>query len=466
MSAKVQHGMRRRPDLETLYSVNEDGSRNMLQPADVRGRWHTRRNITFAVLIAIYVLVPWIQIGGQPALRLDVPARTAYVLGRTFTREDFYLVFFLLTGFGFTLFALTALYGRIWCGYACPQTVFLEGVFRRIERWIEGGHHARLKRNRGPWTFDKLWRKLVKQAAFIALTLFLTHTLLAYFLPVRELLPALARGPEGHWTAFWWTFALTALVYFDFAWFREQFCVILCPYGRLQSALIDDSTVNVGYDEKRGEPRGPKGRAEGACIDCNSCVAVCPTGIDIRNGLQMECIGCTNCIDACDSIMRQIGRPEGLVRYDSSRGFRGEPQRWLRPRVLLYAGLSVVGLCVFLLTASKRTDFEVTLLRARGMPYTLEDERIQNLFTVHVQNKSAAAVQLRLEALPVAPDQPPVEWRIASELVDLEPLGEAKIPVFAFVTRSAYTKSFPVSLRVTDTASAAVQTIELSFRGP
>ena len=191
MSTEVKRGIRRAPDLETLYSINDDGSRNMLQPADVRGRWHTRRNMVFAILIAIYVAVPWIRVGGFPAIRLDIPSRTAYLVGHTYTREDFYLVFFLLTGFCFAHFAMTALWGRIWCGYACPQTVFLEGVYRRIEGWIEGNRNERLRRNQGPMNFEKLWRKALKQFLFLVVTLLITHTLLAYFLPVDVLLPAL-----------------------------------------------------------------------------------------------------------------------------------------------------------------------------------------------------------------------------------------------------------------------------------
>ena len=195
MTTKIQRGIRRRPDLETVFSINPDGSRNMLQPADVRGRWRNRRNWIFLALIAFYVVLPWIRIGGAPALRFDVPARTAYVLGHTFTREDFYLVFFLLTGFGFALFAVTSLLGRVWCGYACPQTVFLEGVFRRIERWIEGPREVRIRRNLGPWTGDKTGRKLAKWAIYLVLVFTIAHAFLAYFLPVHELLSAV-RGDD------------------------------------------------------------------------------------------------------------------------------------------------------------------------------------------------------------------------------------------------------------------------------
>jgi cytochrome c oxidase accessory protein FixG len=466
MSTEQKRGIRRTPDLETLFSINDDGSHNMLQPADVRGRWHARRNLVFAILIAFYVVVPWIRVGGFPAIRLDVPQRTAYLLGQTFTREDFYLVFFLLTGFCFALFAITALWGRIWCGYACPQTVFLEGVYRRIETWIEGSRNERLRRNQGPLTFEKLWRKALKQFCFLLVTLLITHTLLAYFLPVNELLPALLAGPAEHWLAFSWTLSLSAIIYFDFAWFREQFCVIMCPYGRLQSALIDDDTVIVGYDERRGEPRGARGKAEGDCIDCGSCVNVCPTGIDIRNGLQMECIGCTNCVDACDSIMHQIGKPEGLVRYDSFRGFHGALRRFVRPRLFLYVFLALAGLAVFALTASKRSPFEVTVLRARGMPYTIENGRIQNLFTIHLQNKSPVSATYELALCAPGPGQPAIEWKLSSEVVEIEALGESKVAIFAFVARAAYTQPIPATLLVTDAKSGAVQALELAFQGP
>lgn len=462
----IKHGLRRKPDLTTLYSINEDGSRNVLQPADARGRWHTRKNWVFALLIAIYVVVPWIQIGGHPALRLDVPNRTAYLVGHTFTREDFYLVFFLLTGFGFGLFAVTAVFGRVWCGYACPQTVFLEGVYRRIERWLEGGRNERMKRNQGPWTFDKTWRKVVKQFAYLAITLLITHTALAYFLPVEELVPAILSGPAGHWLAFTWTIAATAVVYFDFAWFREQFCVIICPYGRLQSALIDDDTIVVGYDKSRGEPRGAKGKAEGDCIDCGSCVNVCPTGIDIRNGLQMECIGCTNCIDACDSIMQQVGRAEGLVRYDSLRGFDGRKHRWLRPRLFLYLVLAIIGLVVFAFSASGRSSFDATVLRARGMPYTIEGDRIQNVFTIHLRNKSLEKTEYDVSPLPAVAGHPAVEWHIATTEVELEALSEAQVSTFAWTSRTAYQKPFPIGVRVVDQRTGETVDVALQFRGP
>lgn len=315
---------RRRPDLDTVYTINADGSRNFLHPADVHGVWQVRKNIIWFVLLAIYVVTPWIPINGQPAVNFDIADRTAFLFGETFTNQDFYLLFFLVSGLGFGLFVATSLWGRVWCGYACPQTVFLEALFRRFERWIEGAREVRIRRNLGPNSWDKVWRKGVKHLVFVGLAWLTAHAFLAYFFQPRELLVAVTGPPGDHWAAFLWGTIWTGVLYFNYAWFREQTCLIICPYGRAQSALIDKDTVMIGYDEERGEPRSKKRAtaeslkaaeakaAEGGgpialptagdCIDCHRCVAVCPTGIDIRNGLQMECIGCANCIDACDDI--------------------------------------------------------------------------------------------------------------------------------------------------------------------
>jgi cytochrome c oxidase accessory protein FixG len=308
---------KRRPDLDTVYSINADGSRNFIQPADVSGRWQVRKNLIFGLLLLFYLGMPWVEIGGKPAIHIDLPGRAAHLFGATFTNQDFHLVFFLVSGMGFALFVLTSLWGRVWCGYVCPQTVFMEGVIRKVERLIEGPSYARVKRNQGPWNLDKAWRKALKHAVFIVVALGFAHAFVSYFLPIRELLLS---SPWEHRAAFLWTMFWAGVLYFDFAWFREQTCLIICPYGRLQSTLVDPDTVIIGYDARRGEPRSKRSETGGDCVDCFRCVEVCPTGIDIRNGLQMECIGCANCIDACDEVMDRIDKPHGLVRYDSERG--------------------------------------------------------------------------------------------------------------------------------------------------
>lgn len=461
-------GRQRLPDLDSLYTVNTDGSRNFLHPADVKGRWQVRKSWIFAVLIAIYAIVPWIEIGGHPAVLIDIPDRQAFLFGRTYTNQDFYLLFFLLSGAGFTLFVATALWGRIWCGFACPQTVWLEGVFRRVERWLEGPRDARIRRNQGPMTADKFLRKTAKQILFLGMSVIVAHVFLAYFIPVRDLMGVIRSGPSDHMTAFLWVVGMTGILYFDFAWFREQTCLIVCPYGRLQSALIDTDTVIIGYDAKRGEPRSKTNEEAGDCVDCRRCVVVCPTGIDIRNGLQMECVGCANCVDACDEIMGRISRPPGLVRYDSRRGFETGARRSLRrPRVAIYAVLALVGMIVFGVAATRRTSFETRALRVRGMPYTIENETIRNLFNIHIQNKTEESRVYRIEPEGSPSSETPApEILISQNRVRLDGFRDATIPVFASLARDRYAESFPIVFSVRDSSSGEVRHVEMHFLGP
>jgi cytochrome c oxidase accessory protein FixG len=459
---------KRRPDLDTVYTINADGSRNFLHPADVRGRWQVLKNLVFSVLILVYVALPWLRVDGRPAVNIDLPGRSASLFGLTFTNQDFYLMFFVLTGIGFGLFVVTALWGRIWCGYACPQTVFLEGLYRKIERWIEGPRVARIRRNLGPATADKVARKILKHAFFIFFSYAIAHVFLSYFIPVEELLNVIRSNPREHMSAFGWSMFWTGVLYFNYAWFREQTCIVICPYGRLQSSLIDEDTIIIGYDEGRGEPRhkGVRNGVDegGDCIDCYRCVEVCPTGIDIRGGLQLECIGCANCIDACDEIMTRIGKPRGLVRYDSQSSFEGgERKRLLRPRVFVYMVLGLVGLTVATLAVSSRESFHANALRTRGMPYTLEEGRIRNLYTIRVQNKSDSdgVYMIDLENAPEG-----LEMIMPQPTLRLDSLADGRSPVFFYLGREAYSEPFPLSLTVTDSLTGHSKTLDVTFRGP
>ncbi len=466
----------RRPDLETLYTINEDGSRNFLHPADVHGKWQVRKNIVWALLLAFYVLLPWITIQGAPAVHIDIPGRVAHLFGFVFTSQDFYLVFFLISGMGFALFFVTSLWGRVWCGYACPQTVFLEGVFRRIERWIEGPGERRIRRNQGPLTLDRFWRKAVKLSIFLALAYVTAHVFLSYFIPVKELLEVVRSRPGAHPTAFFWSMFWTAVLFFDFTWFREQTCLIICPYGRLQSTLVDADTITIGYDRQRGEPRGRKLDSGGDCVDCFRCVAVCPTGIDIRNGVQMECVGCTNCIDACDAIMEKVDKPKGLIRYDSERGFEtGKRRSLLRPRFAIYLVLLLIGASVFTAVASRRTPLEVTLLRPQGLPFRIHDGRIENQYTLHVQNKSTREMIVLVEttedpgmqALEDASGDPVhIDYVVPRARLALPSLGDSKIPLFATMARTDFSAPFEHTIVLVDSLTGVRREFRLPFRGP
>jgi len=456
----------RLPDLETPFTVNPDGSRNVLHPADVRGRWQRRKNVVYALLVAIYALLPWVDVGGRPAVLFDIPRRQAFLLGGAFTNEDFWLLFFVLSGAGFALIVLTSLLGRVWCGFACPQTVFLEGVFRRIERWLEGPREERIRRNRAPLDARGFAIKATKHLLYAMLCLLLAHLFLAYFVPVEELSAWVAGSPGAHATAFTWAVVMASLLYFDFAWFREQTCLVVCPYGRFQSALIDDDTVVIGYDARRGEPRSKVNEEGGDCVDCRRCVAVCPTGIDIRNGLQMECVGCSNCVDACDEVMARLGWEAGLIRYDSRNGFAGARRRVLRPRVALYAVLGAIGLAVATYSVASRASFEVRALRTRGMPYTIEGSAIRNLFHVRVENKRPEERAFAIALADPLPGAPRADVVIAQPAITLAGMGDATVPVFATAALADYREPFTIALAVTEVESGKRQLLKMRFIGP
>jgi len=412
-------------------SLQSDGRRNYVHPADVSGRFARSRKLVFALLIAIYVILPWVQIGEHPAVFLDIATRHFYLFGASFNAQDTFLLFFLLSGFGFALFVATAVFGRVWCGFACPQTVFLEGVFRRIERWIEGPRAKRLRRNAQPITLSTFCLKFVKHALFVLFSAIVAHIFISYFVSIPALWKMMHHNPEEHIAAFLWVVVLTGIMYFNFAWFREQMCLIICPYGRLQSVMTDLDTIIIGYDEGRGEPRGKKNsKASGDCVDCGRCTAVCPTGIDIRNGLQLDCIGCSACVDACDEIMVKLGRKKGLIRYDSQKGLRGEARRFWRPRLALYAVLAVVGLLVaFVFGLESHKVFEANLLRLGGTPYIVEsDGRVQDLFEIHVVNKQDDPHTYHIE--PASEDG--LEYVIAIPSLDLQGGQGMRVPIFVY----------------------------------
>lgn len=458
----------RRPVLQGSELPSEalppDGRRRGIHPADVRGRFHRARSVVLVALIVLWAMLPWVHMGGHPALFIDVDGRELYLFGATFNAQDTWLLFFLLTGVGFGLVYATALAGRVWCGWGCPQTVFLEGVYRRIERLVEGSREKRLRRNAGPTTFAKVIRKALKHALYVLASLVIAHIFLAYFVSLPKAFEMVRESPAEHPEAFVWVVAMTSAFYLNFAFFREQLCVVLCPYGRLQSALLDEHSLVVGYDARRGEPRGKKGtQGAGDCVDCKRCVVVCPTGIDIRNGLQMECLACTACIDACDEIMDRVGRPRGLIRYDSPDGLAGKPRRIVRPRVIAYTILMAVGAVVAFIATRHRSDFEVTLLRLPGEPYTLDGGQVRNALQLHVVNKRAEREAYRIE---VDPAEGMTVTLPASQVI-IPALADLRVPVFLTVPRDRFRGDFPVRARVRregDTRDG--MTVTGTFLGP
>ena len=382
-----------------LSTADQEGHRMWVYPRKPAGRFHRARAWLSALLLLVMFGGPFVRINGEPLLMMNVVDRQFVILAIGL------LVF--LTGIA----VFTAAFGRLWCGWLCPQTVLMEMVFRKIEYFIEGDASEQRALDRAPWTAAKTLRKLAKHGAFLALSFLVGNTLLAYIIGTDALYRIVTDNPANHLAGLTFMILFTLLFYGIFARFREQACTFICPYGRFQSTLLDENSIVVAYDFKRGEQRGILRRQQSAearhaagrgdCIDCHQCVSVCPTGIDIRNGTQMECVHCTACIDACDHVMDKIAKPRGLIRYASLDGIqRGEKRLKITPRLVGYSVLLValIGLECFLLF--NRTAVDTTLLRAPGSLYQqMPEGKIGNLYTVKLINKTGReiAVELRLE---------------------------------------------------------------------
>ena len=452
------------PSRNTVTTINDDGSRNFVHPADVRGLWTMLRRIAGAGLIATYIALPLVEINGAPAVFLDILHRKLHLFGLTFLFQDLWLLFFAITGAGFLLFFVTSILGRIWCGWACPQTVFLDHVFRRIERLIDGDAPARRKLEDAQPTAGKVARRVLKHGVYLILCALIAHLFLSYFVSIPVLYRIAHLSPLQNWSTFLFVFALTGILYFNFAWFREQFCIVLCPYGRFQSALIDDNSIVIGYDEKRGEPRGKPSSEHGDCVDCRRCVQVCPTGIDIRQGLQLECISCAACIDACDGVMEKLHRPKGLIRHASLNALAGRATRFLRPRVLIYLVLMLAGATAFALATREVKPVVLSALRMRGAPYFKDGDRVRNNFMLRVANKRPDAHQYTISVV-----SPLATLEVAggnNQTVDLAGGADIQVPLILTVPLSDFPGQFEVKVLVVNQDGEIENERNIPFLGP
>jgi cytochrome c oxidase accessory protein FixG len=358
------------------------GTRNWVYVQHIEGRFQQVRRWTFVGLHLILFGLPWLKVGGNPALLFDLPGRRLFAFGATYTASDTLLLLIILLFLAFSLFFFTALFGRLWCGYACPQTVLLDAWVHPVERWLEGERTTRIRRDSGGWTWDRAWRKGVKWSLFALAAFVVSMSFMSFFTPARELWTGTAGSASYALVAFF-----TGVWFLDFTWFREQFCNYLCPYARFQSVMVDDHTLTISYEPARGEPRGGKdAKAEGRCIDCSKCVVVCPTGIDIRNGFQLECIGCARCIDACTDVMGRFGH-DTLIRYGNIAALQGRRTRMLRPRTVGYAAL-LTGLLIALVSVlATRVPFDAAVARAPGSTYTIDpDGYVRNTYLLRISN--------------------------------------------------------------------------------
>lgn len=394
-----------------IPTADAKGNRVWIYPRKPAGRFYRRRTWVAILLLAILIAGPFIKINGAPLLMMNIPARKFILFGQIFWPQDLYIFALLLITIFIMIVLFTAVFGRVWCGWLCPQTVFMEMVFRKIEYWIEGDAQQQRALDNAPWTARKFARKALKHGVFFALSFFVGNLLLAYIIGVDDLWRIVRDDPRHHLVGLFAMIGFSLLFYGIFARFREQACTFICPYGRFQSVLLDNDSIVVAYDHRRGEPKQRfnkhqpyeerKRAGVGDCINCGFCVDVCPTGIDIRNGTQMECVNCTACIDACDSVMDRLAFPRGLIRYASQRNINEGLRFRVTARMVLYSVLLLLLSGVLVVILATRTNVETQLLRAPGTMFQeLPEHEIGNLYLVKVVNKTLRdiPVELRLES--------------------------------------------------------------------
>ena len=437
-------------------------------PRETSGRFSRLRVIAAWVLLGLFYVLPWINFGGHQIVLFDMVNRQFHIVGLTLWPQDLFILSLLLAMAALSLFFFTALAGRLWCGYACPQTVWTE-VFLWMERVTEGKRNKRMKLDKGPWTREKVARKSAKQFLWISFALWTGFTFVGFFVPIRDLGPRVVSFDLGGWESFWLLFYGLA-TYGNAGYLREQVCKYMCPYARFQSAMFDDNSLVISYDVERGEPRGGRRRDAdykamglGDCIDCLACVQVCPTGIDIRDGLQIECIACAACIDVCDQVMDKMDYPRGLIRYTTENDLQGRPSRILRPRIFIYvfALLALATLIGVILTG--REPLIADVLRDRTALYRVVDAELENSYSLKLTNRSDVDMVLDISVSGLAG----IRLVEPSRPVLVEPGQTADVPLTLAVPLAAADPGMQaIIIRAADSARQRETVVETRFYIP
>lgn len=455
---------------DTIATVDEKGKRIWIYPKKPSGKFHNWRIVVTIFLLGILFGGPFIKIGGQPFMLLNIFERKFVVFGQVFWPQDFVLLAILLITFFVFIILFTVVFGRVWCGWMCPQTLFMEMVFRKIEYMIEGDAPAQRRLAKEPWTIVKIGKKTLKHAIFLFISAVIAHTVMAYLIGIEQTLTMVQSPPLENLAGFTGLFAFTAIFYAVYAKFREQACIAVCPYGRLQGVLLTKQSIVVAYDWLWGEPRGKLKKdhsvqnVTGDCIDCRLCVHVCPTGIDIRNGTQLECVNCTACIDACDDVMDKIGKPKGLIRYASHNSIKEGISKLISVRVIGYSAVLIGLLAILGFALATRSAIETTVLKVPGTLYQRVDGYVTNLYNIEFVNKTFDETEITLRVISPA----------YAELVNVDG-NSLKIPGEGLLKRVYFirmpeekitTARNVIVIGVFDSAGKQIETIKAKFIGP
>lgn len=451
---------------DSLGIVEKSGKRRWVYPKAPKGRLTNLRNVFSGILLAVLFGTPFITVDAHPFMLFDIINRQFILFGFAFGPHDFYLLGLAMITTIVFIFLFTAIFGRLFCGWVCPQTVFMESVFRKIDYWVEGDHRNQRRLNESVWNGEKIFRKGSKYLIYFIVSFLTANMLLAWVIGIKQLETIVIAPVDDHIAGFTAMMLFTGLFYWIFIWFREQACILVCPYGRLQGVLLDPNSIVIAYDYLRGEPRGKLKRNEvrtaGDCINCNECVVVCPTGIDIRNGTQLECVNCTACIDACDHVMVKINKPKGLIRYDSANGIKTQVRKIFTSRVIGYSVVQVLLVSLLTFFLMTRSDIDVTILRTPGMFYQeQQNDHVSNLYDMKVLNKTFERKSVEVKLL-----DSDGEIRILGDRKDIPPQEASLTKMFVVLPKTSISKmNTPIQIAVYS-GGKEIQRISTSFLGP
>ncbi|RZJ90691.1 MAG: cytochrome c oxidase accessory protein CcoG [Chryseobacterium sp.] len=456
---------------DSIGTMEQSGKRKWVFPKKPKGKYTNYRNIVSYLLLAVYFTVPFIKISGNPFFLFNVIDREFFIVGQPFYPQDFFIL--TLGAIASLLFIIifTIAFGRIFCGWICPQTIFMESIFRKIEYLIEGDRNKQMKLDRQEWNSEKIWKRSLKWSIYVIISLIITHFMFMYIVGYEQVLSIISDGPFAHPTNFIVMILFTAAFYFVFAWFREQVCTLVCPYGRLQGVLIDKETINVFYDFNRGENRSKwrkgedrKAAGKGDCIDCYQCVVVCPTGIDIRDGQQLECINCTACIDACDEVMEKVGLPKGLVRYASEKEIEtGTPYKFTgRMKAFAIVLVLLVGFLGYLL--SSRGEMEAKFIKPAGSTFFVREGKITNTYNYTFLNKTNDKKIVTIKVM--EPARGEISSSASSKItVDRDKITKGTINI-SFPEDAMKLSKQNITIGVYDMKGELIDSYETYFEGP
>lgn len=391
---------------DSVATINKQGKRNYIFPKKPNGKFYNLRTLASVIYLVVFFALPFIKVDEEPLFLFNVIQRKFIFFGQVFWPQDFFIFAIGFLTFMVFIIFFTVVFGRVFCGWACPQTIFMEMVFRKIEYWLDGNANEQRKLKEMPWNAFKIRKRAVKMSVFYFISFIIANFFLAYIIGMDEVLGMVREGVAANPVTFISLLAFSAVFFFVYYWFREQVCIVVCPYGRLQGVLLDKKSIVVAYDYVRGEPRGKiKKEKEGVwdtgdCVDCAACVRVCPTGIDIRNGTQLECVNCTACIDACNGIMDKVDRPRGLIRYESEENIAHSKKTKFNWRIAAYSFVLLLLTSALVVMLVTRDDVDARILRTAGQMFqTMPDGRISNLYNIKLVNKTRKEipVTMRLE---------------------------------------------------------------------